>query len=165
MTKLVRFAISIKTLIADLIGVKPCKSILFMRWNSHSFVSFLYCQVIECNLRASRSFPFVSKTVGTDFIDVATKIMVDYPLQEHTLPHLDTPLQPSGYVGIKVCPRILFLLFCLNVLSATAAGLAWLLSGKWRVRSPEWTNIRNPKITEKWRYCLCLADSYTLMWL
>ena len=157
MTKLVRFAISIKTLIADLIGVKPCKSILFMRWNSHSFVSFLYCQVIECNLRASRSFPFVSKTVGTDFIDVATKIMVDYPLQEHTLPHLDTPLQPSGYVGIKVCPRILFLLFCLNVLSATAAGLAWLLSGKWRVRSPGQTNIRDPKISP--------ADDYTLTWL
>ena len=59
-------------------------------------------QVIECNLRASRSFPFVSKTVGTDFIGVATKIMVDHPLDEHNLPHLDTPLQPSGYVGIKV---------------------------------------------------------------
>jgi len=88
------------------------------------FCFFLYCQVIECNLRASRSFPFVSKTVGTDFIDVATKIMVDYPLQEHTLPHLDTPLQPSGYVGIKVCLRILLLLFCLNFLSATLLGLA-----------------------------------------
>ncbi|CAH3195811.1 unnamed protein product, partial [Porites evermanni] len=72
------------------------------KWMKQSeFCFFLYCQVIECNLRASRSFPFVSKTVGTDFIDVATKIMVDYPLQEHTLPHLDTPLQPSGYVGIK----------------------------------------------------------------
>ena len=129
------------------------------------FCFFLYCQVIECNLRASRSFPFVSKTVGTDFIDVATKIMVDYPLQEHTLPHLDTPLQPSGYVGIKVCPRILFLLFCFNFLSATAAGLAWLLSGKSRVRSPGQTNIRDPKKTEKWKYCLCPADGYTLTWL
>lgn len=29
--------------------------------------------VIECNLRASRSFPFVSKTMGVDFIEVATK--------------------------------------------------------------------------------------------
>ncbi|XP_015772145.1 PREDICTED: carbamoyl-phosphate synthase [ammonia], mitochondrial-like [Acropora digitifera] len=57
--------------------------------------------VIECNLRASRSFPFVSKTVGTDFIDVATKIMMNYPLDEPNLPHLGTPLQPSGYVGIK----------------------------------------------------------------
>lgn len=31
------------------------------------------CMVIECNLRASRSFPFVSKTMGVDFIEVATK--------------------------------------------------------------------------------------------
>ena len=61
------------------------------------------CQVIECNLRASRSFPFVSKTVGTDFITVATKIMVNHPLDEHALPDLTTPLQPVGYVGIKVC--------------------------------------------------------------
>ena len=30
--------------------------------------------VIECNLRASRSFPFVSKTVGSDFIQAATKV-------------------------------------------------------------------------------------------
>jgi carbamoyl-phosphate synthase (ammonia) len=30
--------------------------------------------VIECNLRASRSFPFVSKTVGADFIQAATKV-------------------------------------------------------------------------------------------
>jgi len=59
-------------------------------------------QVIECNLRASRSFPFISKTVGTDFIGVATKVMVNHPLDEHALPNLDTPLQPVGYVGIKV---------------------------------------------------------------
>lgn len=32
--------------------------------------------VIECNLRASRSFPFVSKTVGADFIQAATKVCV-----------------------------------------------------------------------------------------
>lgn len=34
------------------------------------------CMVIECNLRASRSFPFVSKTMGVDFIEVATKVLV-----------------------------------------------------------------------------------------
>ena len=110
MIKLVDFAISIKTLITYLlIGDKVLQVNLIHEMKQSQFCFFLYCQVIECNLRASRSFPFVSKTVGTDFIDVATKIMVDYPLQEHTLPHLDTPLQPSGYVGIKVCPRILFL--------------------------------------------------------
>lgn len=33
------------------------------------------CMVIECNLRASRSFPFVSKTMGVDFIEAATKVL------------------------------------------------------------------------------------------
>ncbi|KAI1383180.1 putative carbamoyl-phosphate synthase arginine-specific large chain [Hypoxylon trugodes] len=33
-------------------------------------------KVIECNLRASRSFPFVSKVLGTNFIDVATKALL-----------------------------------------------------------------------------------------
>ena len=33
-------------------------------------------KVIECNLRASRSFPFVSKVLGVNFIDVATKALV-----------------------------------------------------------------------------------------
>ncbi|KAJ2590579.1 carbamoyl-phosphate synthase (glutamine-hydrolyzing) cpa2, partial [Coemansia sp. RSA 1804] len=33
-------------------------------------------KVIECNLRASRSFPFVSKVLGTDFVDTATRAIV-----------------------------------------------------------------------------------------
>ncbi len=36
-------------------------------------------KVIECNLRASRSFPFVSKILKTNFIETATKIMLDVP--------------------------------------------------------------------------------------
>ncbi len=36
-------------------------------------------KVIECNLRASRSFPFVSKVLKTNFIDTATRIMLDAP--------------------------------------------------------------------------------------
>src|SRR5437764_10439645 len=32
-------------------------------------------KVIECNLRASRSFPFVSKIVGKNFIQIATRVM------------------------------------------------------------------------------------------
>ena len=36
-------------------------------------------KVIECNLRASRSFPFVSKILKRNFIDTATKIMLDAP--------------------------------------------------------------------------------------
>ncbi|WEW58491.1 carbamoyl-phosphate synthase (glutamine-hydrolyzing) cpa2 [Emydomyces testavorans] len=39
-------------------------------------------KVIECNLRASRSFPFVSKVLGTNFIDVATKALVGRDVPE-----------------------------------------------------------------------------------
>ena len=38
-------------------------------------------KVIECNLRASRSFPFVSKILKRNFIEAATKIMLDAPYQ------------------------------------------------------------------------------------
>ncbi|NXS63689.1 CPSM synthase, partial [Brachypteracias leptosomus] len=57
--------------------------------------------VIECNLRASRSFPFVSKTLGVDFIDVATKVMIGKEVNESSLPTLEHPIIPSRYVGIK----------------------------------------------------------------
>uniref|UniRef100_A0AAR2JLK8 carbamoyl-phosphate synthase (ammonia) n=1 Tax=Pygocentrus nattereri TaxID=42514 RepID=A0AAR2JLK8_PYGNA len=57
--------------------------------------------VIECNLRASRSFPFVSKTIGVDFINVATRVMVGEPLNESQLPTLENPIIPVDYVGIK----------------------------------------------------------------
>ena len=40
-------------------------------------------KVIECNLRASRSFPFVSKVLKRNFIETATKIMLDAP---YTMP-------------------------------------------------------------------------------
>uniref|UniRef100_U3KF41 Carbamoyl-phosphate synthase [ammonia], mitochondrial n=2 Tax=Ficedula albicollis TaxID=59894 RepID=U3KF41_FICAL len=57
--------------------------------------------VIECNLRASRSFPFVSKTLGVDFIDVATKVMIGKQVDESSLPTMEHPIFPSTYVGIK----------------------------------------------------------------
>ncbi|NWT52337.1 CPSM synthase, partial [Erythrocercus mccallii] len=57
--------------------------------------------VIECNLRASRSFPFVSKTLGVDFIDVATKVMIGEQINESSLPTMEHPIFPSSYVGIK----------------------------------------------------------------
>ncbi|NWI87358.1 CPSM synthase, partial [Pitta sordida] len=57
--------------------------------------------VIECNLRASRSFPFVSKTLGVDFIDVATKVMMGKEVDESSLPTLEHPIIPANYVGIK----------------------------------------------------------------
>lgn len=54
-------------------------------------------KVIECNLRAARSFPFVSKTTGIDAIEMATKVMVDIPVEAY--PTMDLPLD---YVGVKV---------------------------------------------------------------
>ena len=52
--------------------------------------------VIECNLRASRSFPFVSKVLKLNLIDLATKVMLGLPVEkpEKNLFDLD-------YVGIK----------------------------------------------------------------
>jgi carbamoyl-phosphate synthase (ammonia) len=56
---------------------------------------------IECNVRASRSFPFVSKTMGVDFIEAATRAMVDEDTSDMDLPTLDTRNRPNGYVGVK----------------------------------------------------------------
>ncbi len=39
-------------------------------------------KVIECNLRASRSFPFVSKVLKSNFIEIATQVMLDVPVEK-----------------------------------------------------------------------------------
>lgn len=52
--------------------------------------------VIECNLRASRSFPFVSKVLKVNLIDLATKIMLGKP---YTPPHKS--VFDLDYVGVK----------------------------------------------------------------
>ncbi|KAF2230101.1 aspartate carbamoyltransferase [Viridothelium virens] len=54
-------------------------------------------KVIECNVRASRSFPFVSKVMGVDLIEMATKAMAGLPVKEYP-----TVAIPSDYVGVKV---------------------------------------------------------------
>mmetsp|Transcript_26422 Transcript_26422/g.40908 ORF Transcript_26422/g.40908 Transcript_26422/m.40908 type:complete len:1515 (+) Transcript_26422:117-4661(+) len=56
---------------------------------------------IECNVRASRSFPFVSKTMGVDFIEAATKAIVGQDTSDMNLPTLETRDRPSNYVGVK----------------------------------------------------------------
>jgi len=56
---------------------------------------------IECNVRASRSFPFVSKTMGVDFIEAATKAIVGADTSDMNLPTLETRGRPAGYVGVK----------------------------------------------------------------
>ena len=53
-------------------------------------------KVIECNLRASRSFPFVSKVLKVNFIDIATKVMLGLPVE---IPHKSA--FDLDYVGIK----------------------------------------------------------------
>merc|ERR1719188_390882 len=45
--------------------------------------------VIECNLRASRSLPFISKTYNVNFIDIATRIMLGIPQQPVMLQPMD----------------------------------------------------------------------------
>jgi len=56
---------------------------------------------IECNVRASRSFPFVSKTMGVDFIEAATRAMVGADTDIMNLPTLETRNRPENFVGVK----------------------------------------------------------------
>lgn len=53
-------------------------------------------KVIECNLRASRSFPFVSKVLKINFIELATQVMLGLDVQKP-----DRNLFDLDYVGIK----------------------------------------------------------------
>jgi carbamoyl-phosphate synthase large subunit len=52
--------------------------------------------VIECNLRASRSFPFVSKVLKINMIDIATRVMLGLPVEKPSKNLFDL-----DYVGIK----------------------------------------------------------------
>jgi aspartate carbamoyltransferase len=54
-------------------------------------------KMIECNLRASRSFPFVSKTIGLDLAGLAMKVMLDVPVKPYPV---DVSAIP--HVGVKV---------------------------------------------------------------
>ena len=54
-------------------------------------------KVIECNVRASRSFPFISKVVGTDLIEMATMAIMDLPLTPYPGEKL-----PEDYCAVKV---------------------------------------------------------------
>jgi len=54
-------------------------------------------KVIECNVRAARSFPFVSKVMGIDMIELATNAILDFPVQ----PYPPVENRPN-YVGVKV---------------------------------------------------------------
>lgn len=53
-------------------------------------------KVIECNLRASRSFPFVSKTLKTNFIDIAARVIIGKKVEE-----VSDNASSFDYVGVK----------------------------------------------------------------
>ncbi len=53
-------------------------------------------KVIECNLRASRSFPFVSKVLKINLIDIATKVILEVPVDK---PHKS--IFDLDYIGVK----------------------------------------------------------------
>jgi len=55
-----------------------------------------YIKVIECNLRSSRSFPFVSKVLKLNFIDLATRVMLGQKVEKPEKSAFDL-----DYVGIK----------------------------------------------------------------
>ena len=61
-----------------------------------------FVKVIECNLRASRSFPFVSKVLKRNFIETATRIMLDAP---YTKP--DKSAFDIDWIGIKGFPVLI----------------------------------------------------------
>lgn len=53
-------------------------------------------KVIECNVRVSRSFPFISKTLGVDLIALATRVVMNEHVEEKGM------LTGRGLVGVKV---------------------------------------------------------------
>ena len=75
--------------IADALHISGPFNIQFLAKNND-------IKVIECNLRASRSFPFVSKVLKINFIDLATRVMLGLPVEK---PHKNA--FDLDYVGIK----------------------------------------------------------------
>lgn len=55
-----------------------------------------HIKVIECNLRASRSFPFVSKVLKTNLIEIATQVMLDITVNKP-----DKSIFELDYIGVK----------------------------------------------------------------
>ena len=68
-------------------------------------------KVIECNVRVSRSFPFVSKTLGLDFVALAARVILDLPC----CPIQPDPMSTCPSIGMKVLPW-----WCLKLLQPLA---------------------------------------------
>lgn len=56
-------------------------------------------KVIECNVRVSRSFPFVSKTLGVDLVALASQVIMGEDVEPVGL------MTGTGIVGVKVSGR------------------------------------------------------------
>jgi len=84
-----------------------CGPVLFL-WHAGPFNMQLIAKdnqlkVIECNLRVSRSFPFVSKTLDVNFIAIATRVILGHHVEPVTI-------DPKSVerVGVKVCDVVSF---------------------------------------------------------
>jgi len=81
-----------------MIGQKLCRALKISGpFNIQFICKENEVKVIECNLRASRSMPFISKTYNVNFIDIATKVMVGTPMRRVKIEPID-----MEYVAAKV---------------------------------------------------------------
>merc|ERR1712100_298257 len=81
-----------------MIGQKLCRALKISGpFNIQFICKDNEVKVIECNLRASRSMPFISKTYNVNFIDIATRVMVGVPARKATIQPMD-----MDYVASKV---------------------------------------------------------------
>jgi carbamoyl-phosphate synthase small subunit len=81
-----------------MIGQKLCRALKISGpFNIQFICKENEVKVIECNLRASRSMPFISKTYNVNFIDLATRVMVGIPTRSVTIQPID-----MEYVASKV---------------------------------------------------------------
>jgi hypothetical protein len=81
-----------------MIGQKLCRALKISGpFNIQFICKDNEVKVIECNLRASRSMPFISKTYNVNFIDLATRVMLGNPVRRVTIQPID-----MEYVASKV---------------------------------------------------------------
>jgi len=81
-----------------MIGQKLCRALKISGpFNIQFICKENEVKVIECNLRASRSMPFISKTYNVNFIDIATRVMLGISVRPVTIQPID-----MEYVASKV---------------------------------------------------------------
>merc|ERR1712176_1172995 len=81
-----------------MIGQKLCRALKISGpFNIQFICKENEVKVIECNLRASRSVPFISKTYNVNFIEIATRIMLGLPVRPAMVQPID-----MDYIACKV---------------------------------------------------------------